>query len=485
MNISLYEVMSIICIAGMILGIHWMNSPKTAIRGNLLGAISLLTAVMLTLAVNGIFSHGVLWAGLIIGSIIGYYMAVKVTMLKMPQMIAVLNGFGGGASALVSIIIIASSEGNSDLFSLSTAFLALFVGSITFSGSMIAAAKLDQKLPQRPMVLKGHFIITMAVLLMIIIASVFGIMMNTANNVFIILITLLLSFILGIVFTIRVGGADMPITISLLNSLSGVAGAIAGFAIYDALLIAVGGIVGAAGLILTQVMCRGMNRSLVQVLAGKTSIQNKLSNELCCKDIRNEEEINEKNVQHEYKNNNEKFEEDENDDIKISRIINGANKVIIVPGYGMALSQAQYEVKNMYDSLVAMGKEVKFAIHPVAGRMPGHMNVLLAEVDIPYDKLYELEAINGEFSSTDLVIVIGANDVINPAANTAKDTPIYGMPILSVDQAKHIIIFNRDTKPGYSGVPNSLYNIPEVILKLGDAKETVRELLQQLNSLKV
>jgi NAD(P) transhydrogenase subunit beta len=479
MEFTLYDMIALVFIAGIILGIHWMNSPKTAVRGNLIGALCLLGAVILTLTYNDILDVGILWVGLIIGTIAGYYMAVKVTMLKMPQMVALLNGFGGGASAIASVIIITDNIGNSDLFSISTAFLALIVGWVTFSGSIIAAAKLDQKISQKPVILKRHSIIMAIITILTIIVSIIGIVQiyyGTAENymgksLFTLLVSIF-SLALGIFFTIRVGGADMPITISLLNSLSGVAGAIAGFAIYEPLLIAVGGIVGAAGLILTQVMCRGMNRSLLHVLAGKTSASDS---------IISKEEYKEQIYDEKKEILTEKDMEDE--DIKVRRIINEAEKVIIVPGYGMALSQAQHEVKNMYDSLIAKGKDVKFAIHPVAGRMPGHMNVLLAEADVPYDKLFELELINDEFSITDLAIVIGANDVINPAANDAEDTPIYGMPILSAHEAKYVIICNYDTKPGYSGVPNPIYNLENVILKIGDAKETIVSLVQQLAKL--
>lgn len=260
----------------------------------------------------------------------------------------------------------------------------------------------------------------------------------------------------------------MPITISLLNSMSGVAGSITGLAIYDPLLVAVGAIVGASGLLLTQIMCRAMNRSLGEILTGKTSV------------LVNKKETNRQPVT--CGNNPDSLICDvkEKQEILPEKIIKDAQKIVIVPGYGMALAQAQFQVKQLVDLLENSGKDVKFAIHPVAGRMPGHMNVLLAEVDIPYDKLFEMDDINPEFQETDAVIIVGANDVVNPAANTAEGTPIYGMPVLAVDQAKYVLICNFDTKPGYSGVDNPLYESDNALLLVGDAKDTLSQLISKL-----
>ena len=491
MNLTYYNGISLLCILGIIFGIRLMNSPKTAKYGNLLGAFSLACAVIVTLVKNDIIDNTLLWIAIASGGIAGYYLAARVTMLKMPQMVALLNGLGGGASALVAVVILLGNLGTFGLsfawFTVITSVLALIVGGITFSGSMIATAKLEQRISQRPVYLKRHsFIlglisITLLVLFAVILHTYFvsfgnrslgDTLGNNPDVLTLILVILIAAFSLlwGIIFTMRVGGADMPITISLLNSMSGLAGAITGFAIYDPLLIAVGGIVGAAGLILTRVMCKGMNRSLLQVLTGKTV----LSSGMKAKTVVSNEN---KDL---FAESIEKQIEEDDDHTKINKIkeiIKEAEKIIIVPGYGMALAQAQYQVKILYDKLMERGKDVKFAIHPVAGRMPGHMNVLLAEVDIPYEILYELDAINDDFGNTDLVIVIGANDVINPAANTAQSTPIYGMPILNVDRAKHIVVLNKDTNPGYSGVPNTIYKMDKVILILGDAKETIAPII--------
>ena len=474
MNITYYYGLTLLCVVGIIWGIRLMNSPKTAKQGNLLGSVSLFVAILLTLYNNGILDHTLLWIGMVIGGILGYFMAVRVTMLQIPQMVALLNGLGGGASGFVAVMILTSTNPAEDisLFSIGTAVLALGVGGVTFSGSVVAALKLDQRISQRPVRLKGHSVIMGATLIALVLILIFSLNASANDRLLLTVAATILSLFLGHIFTIRVGGADMPITISLLNSLSGLAGAIAGFAIYDPLLIAVGGIVGAAGLILTQVMCRGMNRSLLQVLGGNTVVTKTSSAEV---EATNEEMLT--NEEEEESGDNGLADDDlKGEDTHIKRIMDEATNIVIVPGYGMALAQAQYQVKSLYENLLEKGKDVKFAIHPVAGRMPGHMNVLLAEVDIPYDRLYELEAINEEFAKVDLVIVVGANDVINPAANTASDTPIYGMPILEVQRAKSVVICNWDTKPGYAGVPNTLYEMDKVILKLGDAKETVAAL---------
>ncbi len=287
-----------------------------------------------------------------------------------------------------------------------------------------------------------------------------------------IFVILVLSLLFGTIFAIRVGGADMPITISLLNSMSGLAASIAGFAIYNTLLVVVGAVVGASGLILTQIMCKAMNRSLFEVLAGNAENNKKKDKFISeVEDTKISEKTSTDKVVE-----NEEAEED-----NIYTKVKNAENVIIVPGYGMALAQAQSKVKELHDKLEAEGKEINFAIHPVAGRMPGHMNVLLAEVDVSYDKLLELEQANPMFPDTDLVIVVGANDVINPAAKTAEGTPIYGMPILNVDEADDVLIMNLDKKPGYAGVDNSLYEAENTEMILGDAKESLTKLLSELN----
>ncbi len=461
--IGTYEIVSIVLSILILAGIKLMSSPKTAVLGNRIGAMAMLAAVIMVLTYNGIIDVPLLWLAIFVGGVTGYIMAMRVKMIQMPQMVALLNGLGGGASALVALVEIFERYKQMTLFGRFTGQLALAVGAVTFSGSLIAAAKLDRRISQRPIILKNHGHISNTVLLLIILLIITASAANISSMGFIAIITAFLALAYGVLFAIRVGGADMPITISLLNSFSGLAGAICGFTIEDPLLVAVGAIVGASGLILTQIMCGAMNRSLVDILSGS-----QLNSGINKKEATAQERV----IDVEKPPATAKKSPAE--------ILKTAEKVVIVPGYGMAIAQAQSQVKALYDTLESRGKEVKFAIHPVAGRMPGHMNVLLAEVDVPYEKLCEMDAINPEFAETDVVLVVGACDVINPAANTAEGTPIYGMPVLEVDKAKSVIVCNLDTKPGYSGVDNSLYELPHAHLLLGNAADTVKELVESI-----
>jgi len=458
-NEMIYYIICGILSITILLGISLMSKVKTAVLGNRLSAISILLAIVLTLIYYDIISIKtviiICLVMIAIGSIIGFYLAKKVKMIQMPQMVALFNGFGGAASAIVGACAMFTYEST---FNLATSIMALVIGSLTFTGSLVAAGKLAKIIDGRPIKWKAHEFIT-SLTLVIILATVIITLIFDLPVLLMMLIALVLSSFFGYAFAIRVGGADMPITISLLNSFSGVAGAIAGMAIGDILLVAVGGIVGASGLLLTQIMCKAMNRHLMDILLGKTST--------ITKNRKEQENVSEADVIKE--------------DVSLSKVLREAKKVIIVPGYGMALAQAQHLVKQLADRLENNGVEVKYAIHPVAGRMPGHMNVLLAEADVEYDQLYELENINDNFKETDVCIVIGANDVLNPAARDAEGTPIYGMPILNVDEAKHIIICNYDLKPGYAGVENPLYKKESgVSLLLGDAKVTLPQILNEL-----
>ena len=466
----IYDIVGLCLAVGIIYGIRLMSSPATAVRGNLLGAGCVFAAIVFTLFSKGVLSSTMVWCSLTVGTVAGGLLAVKVSMTRIPQLVSLFNGLGGGASAIVAMNVLLQNT-NMSAWGRYTAGAALVTGAITLSGSLIAAAKLDEKMPQKPTVLKYHSLINWALLCAIggtVIAA--GFLPNRVLSAFAV-IQLLLALAFGCAFSIRIGGADMPITISLLNSLSGLAAAITGFAISNSLLVTIGAVVGAAGLILTKIMCGAMNRSLVDVLtANRLPVINSMG--LVNKDIEREDQSN--------FGKTEPAGPKSIDEKALGRLIAEAGKVIFVPGYGMALAQAQNKIKKLYDKLQTQGKDVKFAIHPVAGRMPGHMNVLLAEVDIPYDSLCQIDEINPEFKNTDLVIVVGANDVINPAANTAEGTPIYGMPILNVSEAGHIIICNKDTKAGYAGVDNPLYqNKENVTLLLGDASETLEILIGQ------
>ena len=439
-----------------------MSKVEKAVFGNSLSAIALGLGIVVTLIKYDILPVWILYPSLAVGTLVGIVLAYKVKMIQMPQMVAFLNGVGGAASAIIGFFAYLGIGAEDDIFSKVTALLAIAVGMITFIGSMVAAGKLHKILPQKPIILPLHAVLTTGFLLLAIAVVVFGsIPRFSHDNVALVLgLALVISSLFGLVFTIRVGGADMPITISLLNSFSGVAGAISGLAINDILLVAIGGIVGASGLLLTQIMCKAMNRHLLDILLGKTT-----SGKRTVAD----KEIDEKE---------RPIDKVEKDPIEV---LKQAKSVIIVPGYGMAIAQAQHLVKKMADKLAANGATIKYAVHPVAGRMPGHMNVLLAEADVDYDDLCEMEEINPEFKNVDLTIVVGANDVLNPAARELEGTPIYGMPILNVDQCREVIIFNYDLKPGYAGVPNPLYIKEEgVTLILGNAAKTLSEILEKL-----
>lgn len=452
---TVFYIISGVLVALVLVGLSLMSKPKTARTGNALSAISTAVAIAVTMYNYKVLTAPVIWCAIGLGAAISLIIALKVKMIQMPQLVALLNGFGGLSSALVAVLSFYQAD---DKFSSYTAVVALIIGFVTFTGSLVAAGKLHKLLPQKPVVIKGHTAIIVLLIIATVVSAVIGLPIWA---------TAILAALFGIIFSIRVGGADMPITISLLNSLSGVAGGIAGIAVGDVMLVAIGGIVGASGLLLTQIMCRAMNRKLINILLGSTSVK-AVSQPA-------EEETTEEPQEETAKE--EEAAEEEKKELTPEEILDGVNKVIIIPGYGMALAQAQSKVKELADKLEGKGVDVRFAIHPVAGRMPGHMNVLLCEVDIPYDKLYEMDVINPEFADCDAVIVVGANDVINPAANTAEGTPIYGMPVLDAAAAKNVIICNFDENPGYAGVPNPLYKMSNTLLLLGDAKETVQTII--------
>ena len=472
MSETIYYIICVLLSVAVLTGISFMSKVKTAVAGNLISAVSVLLGIIITLIYKDIFSAWTVYIFMLIGVLIGSALALRVKMIQMPQLVALLNGVGGLASALVgtlSLLGIGNLINEYPVFVSVTSVLAIVVGLVTLFGSLVAAGKLHKLLPQKPVVWKNHSTVVTSFVVILICTIIYSAF--TSNTSIVLFVSIVISSLFGYAFAIRVGGADMPITISLLNSLSGVAGAIAGMAVNDLMLVSVGGIVGASGLFLTQIMCKAMNRSLSDILLGKTSVDKSRTKA----DIQFVEESTEEEV-HETEDNLLIIKRDKGE------IIRSAKSVIIVPGYGMALAQAQHLVRTLSDKFEENGAEVKFAIHPVAGRMPGHMNVLLAEADIPYEKLYEMDVVNEEFADTDLVIVIGANDVINPAARDAKDTPIYGMPVLNVDHAKEIFICNFDLQPGYAGVDNPLYKRKEgVYLLLGDAKESISDLINRFD----
>ncbi|WP_419660517.1 PntB: pyridine nucleotide transhydrogenase, subunit beta [Desulfosarcina variabilis str. Montpellier] len=456
----------------LIAGIWQFRAPRRAKTGNLTAAFALMCAFFLVLYRNGILDAGVVILSLLGGAIAGYAVARAVSMIQIPAMVAFQHGAGGVAAFLVSLVELTRSSHALEPVSEISGLLGMTIGALTFSGSMVASAKLSNRMRQTQQILPGH-----QMLLWWNIGGLFFVgglsFYITSELVWVVyLIQILLSVLFGILFSVRIGGADMPVLISFLNATAGLAASFCGMVIGNQLLIAFGATVAASGSILTHVMCKAMNRNLFRVFFPKTVKKNgavgKKASTVASPPphAANHSDPEEINAQEPF--------------TKAINIIKQAHSIIIVPGYGMALAKAQTEVVELANRLIAGGSTVQYAIHPVAGRMPGHMNVLLAEAGVDYDMLVEMEAINPEFQSTDLVLVVGACDVVNPAAIDVEGTPISGMPILMAHEAKHVVCCNFDEKPGYSGVENPLYSNGNTILLAGDAKKTVQRLLDAL-----
>ncbi len=437
-------------------GIFQFRFPRLARFGNMTAAAALGCATGLVLYRSGLNDPVTVSAGVIAGSAAGWLVAVRVTMTQIPAMVAIQNGAGGLASFLVSYIELTRAGTGIGAVGEVSGILCLAIGAATFSGSMVAGGKLASRIKQTPVVFPAHNLI-LAGLALAVASAGFGAHYTTDPPAPFAVAMIAASIAFGILFAVRIGGADMPVLISFLNAMSGLAAALCGIIIGNRLLVVCGATVAASGSILTRVMCRAMNRSFVNIFIG---IRNQAVSTLP----------------------EAPSEQGNRDDAMAGAIgtLAASKRVIIIPGYGMALAQAQQKVKELYDLLEERGADVKFAIHPVAGRMPGHMNVLLAEADIPYDRLREMEAINPEFSGADAVLVVGACDVVNPAAMTAEGTPIYGMPILRADEARTVIVCNLDTRPGYSGVENSLYSRPNVNFLAGNAADTIARVIEGL-----
>ena len=433
-----------------------LSSPKSARAGNFYSAIGMLIAICATLLDKQVISFEFIILGLIIGSAIGVFLSVTIKMTQMPQMVGLLNGFGGLASSLVAIAEYIKHFGNLNLYDITTTALTLFIGAITFSGSVTAYGKLEGIVSGQPITYPFQKTINLLLFFTIIFGSA-CLLINPVNYTWFIVIALI-SFLLGILLVIPIGGADMPVVISLLNSYSGMAGCAAGFVLSNYCLIITGSLVGASGIILTQIMCKAMNRSLTNVMFGAFGKIEAGGGAQSGKAVT--------------------VQGYAPDDAVIA--LENASLVIIVPGYGLAVAQAQHNVRELADLLEKKGVEVKYAIHPVAGRMPGHMNVLLAEANVPYDKLYEMDDINPDFERADVALVIGANDVTNPAAKNNPKSPIFGMPILEVDKAKTIIFMKRSMAPGFAGIENELFLLPKTMMLFGDAKDTVVKLANLL-----
>jgi NAD(P) transhydrogenase subunit beta len=451
-----------------ILGLKLLSSPKTAQRGNVYGALGMLIAIVVTLMDQKIIDYSYILVGLIVGTAFGVWMARSVKMTAMPQMVGVLNGLGGGASTLVAFAEYLRLSGDTHLTvwtntSVSLGILipivlSLLIGTVTFVGSMVASAKLQGTMRSAPILYPMQKQINAAMLLAVIVMGAFFVLDPSLWYLLILIVGV--SAVLGITSVIPIGGADMPVVISLMNSYSGLAGATTGFILQNNLLIIAGTLVGTSGIILTQIMCKAMNRSLANVLFAGVGADYTASDE----------------VASEARTIVRYTPED------AAYMLENAQSVIIVPGYGLAVAQAQHVLQELAAVLISRGATVRYAIHPVAGRMPGHMNVLLAEANVSYDLLLEMDQINDDFQSTDVALVIGANDVVNPAARTKKDSPLYGMPILNVDQARTAIVVKRSLNPGFAGENNELFYEKKTMMVFGDAKSVVTNLVQLLKA---
>lgn len=445
-----------------ILGIKNLGKTKDARKGNVISAVGMLIAIVATLLTLELFSLLEIGIAILIGSAIGLYYSQKVAMTKIPEMVALFNGFGGLASFAVALSdYYLKSETNLaslDAINLTSILLSLLIGGVTFTGSMVAYLKLDGKVSGQPITFAGQHLLNLLLLLAFVAASV--LVFLDPSQVSYLILLIVISLLLGILTVIPIGGADMPVVISLLNSYSGMAACATGFILNNNVLIVAGSLVGASGIILTQIMCKAMNRSLVNVLLGgfgqTVATGGADGPAVVVKEIGVEE---------------------------TAMLFDSASSVIVVPGYGMAVAQAQHVIRELMEQCEKRNINFRFAIHPVAGRMPGHMNVLLAEANISYDKLIEMDDINEDFSNTDLVFVVGANDVVNPAARTNPQSPIFGMPILNADKARTVIVSKRSMGKGYAGVENELFGYPNCLMLFGDAKQTITKVVSEMKDM--
>jgi len=445
-----------------IIGLRRLGSAATARSGNTISSVGMLLAITITLFNRAIVSYNVIIAGVLVGSAIGWWMARTVKMTGMPQMVALLNGFGGAASLLVGSGEFLRAERNFEQMSLTAGLatqLSILIGAVTVTGSLVAFAKLQELMTGKPVTWKGQQAInglmfagaiTFTIWQMVVPVPLMGPFY----------VVLGLALILGVTLVLPIGGADMPVVISLLNSYSGMAAAMTGFVIQNPVLIVAGALVGSSGIILSLIMCRAMNRSLTNVLFGAFGATTTASG---------------KSV--------------EGLTVKATTVEDAAMQlaysslVIVVPGYGLAVAQAQHQVRELAELIQKRGGEVRYAIHPVAGRMPGHMNVLLAEANVPYDQLYEMDAINDEFQRADVALVVGANDVVNPAARTDSSSPIFGMPILNADHAKACIVMKRGMSAGFAGIENELFYAPKTAMLFGNAKDSLAKLVAEVKAI--
>ena len=453
MTLELINVWYIVAAALFVFGLKQLGSPATAVRGNLLSAIGMLIAVVVTLFSQEILEFRWILVAVAVGALIGAVVAQRVAMTGMPEMVALFNGSGGVASLLVGWAALYNT-GNTNFTNI-TILLSILIGGVTFSGSIIAWGKLSEVMTSRAIVFGAQRVVNGLILAALVVCGVLFCMEPGVQSPYLYAVVGL-SFLFGVMAVMPIGGADMPVVISLLNSYSGLAACAAGFAINNNILIVAGSLVGAAGIILTNIMCKAMNRSLANVLFsgfGAVKTATKV-----------EGEVQPINTEDAY------------------LILEAASSVTFVPGYGMAVAQAQHVVHELGEILEQNGAEVSYAIHPVAGRMPGHMNVLLAEANVPYDELVEMDDINRRIGNIDVAVVIGANDVVNPAARVDENSPIYGMPIINVDHARTVFVLKRSMASGFSGVDNPLFFGDNTRMLFGDAKESISGVIAEFKA---
>jgi NAD(P) transhydrogenase subunit beta len=462
MNEAIINITYLIASMLFIFGLKGLAHPRTAVRGNLLGALGMFLAIVVTLLDKRIVRFEIILAGVVVGSSIGSVLAVKIRMTAMPQLVALFNGFGGGASVLVAgaALIQSSSVPQGAVLQLATATAASgIIGAVTFWGSMVAFAKLQEVIPgssvRYPMQKTVNSLLG-------VVALAFGVwlVLNPGEiNSYWMMVAV--SSLLGVLLVLPIGGADMPVVIALLNSYSGLAAAATGFVLSNNVLIIAGSLVGASGIILSKIMCKAMNRSLGHVLFGVfgSGDEGPSADEVYAGKVKSASAE------------------------EVAMLFDAARRVVIVPGYGLAVAQAQHAVRDLANVLESRGIEVEFGIHPVAGRMPGHMNVLLAEANVPYDKLLEMDQINPGMEQVDVALVIGANDVVNPVAPTDPNSPIAGMPIIDVDKAKTVVVVKRSLSPGFAGIPNPLFALDNTLMFFGDGKKAMLELISALKEM--
>ena len=448
------EVIYLIASALFILSLKWMSSPATARHGILAGEIGMVLAIAGTLLHRGIIDYKWIIIGLVLGSGIGIPLGM-VQMTAVPQRTALSHAFGALCVTLVGTAEFYLRSPDVPKFMMSVLSMEVILGGLTFTGSLMAAGKLQEVLPQRPITYRGQNLVNLLLFTIAVASAVYLVLHPGAKELFPVVVGI--SLIIGVLLVIPIGGADMPTVISLLNSYAGLSAAAMGFVLNSKLLIIAGALDGSSGFILSVIMSKAMNRSFTNVLFGAFGqVQVSAAAGQEAKPVRSATPE------------------------EAAAILSAANKVVIVPGYGMAVAQAQHKVRELYDALTKKGVDVRFAIHPVAGRMPGHMNVLLAEADIPYDRLIEMDEINGDFPQTDVALIIGANDVTNPAARTDQSSPIFGMPILDVDKAHTVMVIKRSMNPGFAGIDNPLYYLDQTLMLFGDAKQFAGGIVREL-----